>query len=130
MISSQTHSRYQGEKHLFLLFAPTEEDDRFDGQLLCMNDYKEEFIERDLVLFEIVGDAESRAAGEPLTEIEADSLRQRFGVGEEDFCAVLVGKDGSEKARWNGPIPPDELFRTVDAMPMRQQEMRASDHSG
>ncbi len=127
MITSQTLTRYEGAKRLFLVFTPSEEDDRFDGQLLCLNDYKEGFIERDLVLFEIIADRESRAAGEPLSAVEVDSLRKRYGVGEEDFAAVLVGKDGTEKARWEAPIPPDELFRTVDAMPMRQEEMRAED---
>ncbi len=127
VISSETHTRYEGAKRLFLLFTPSEEDDRFDGQLLCMNDYKEAFVERDLVLFEIIADGESRVAGEPLSAVEAQSLRKRYGVGEEDFLAVLIGKDGTEKSRWPGPVPPGELFRTVDAMPMRQAEMRAED---
>lgn len=130
MSNSETYSRYEGSKRLFLLFSPSEDDDRFDGQLLCMNDYKEGFVKRDLVLFEILAEGESRAAGEPLSAVEADALRKRFGAGDEDFLAVLIGKDGTEKARWDAPIPPDELFRTVDAMPMRQQEMNASEHHG
>ncbi|HEV2129811.1 MAG TPA: DUF4174 domain-containing protein [Longimicrobiaceae bacterium] len=128
MISSQTHTRYEGSKHLFLLFTPSEEDDRFDGQLLCMNDYKEGFIERDLVLFEVIGDGGSRAAGEPLSEVEAESLRKRFSVGEEDFLSVLIGKDGIEQARWQAPVPPGELFRTVDAMHSRDEGLRAQNH--
>jgi hypothetical protein len=126
VVSSQTFDPFEGEKRLFLVFSPTEEDDRFDGQLLCMNDYKEGFVERDLVLYEIFEQGESRVAGEPLSQVDADSLRMRFGIGSGEYVAVLVGKDGTEKTRWMEPVPPGELFRRVDAMPMRQQETAGS----
>ena len=38
---------------------------------------------------------------------------------------VLIGKDGGVKRRWDGPLHVDDLFATIDAMPMRQFEMRA-----
>jgi len=37
---------------------------------------------------------------------------------------VLIGKDGGEKRRWQDSLPRGELFDTIDAMPMRQYEMR------
>ncbi|MBW4517481.1 MAG: DUF4174 domain-containing protein [Timaviella obliquedivisa GSE-PSE-MK23-08B] len=40
------------------------------------------------------------------------------------FTVILVGKDGTEKQRSQTPIDPATIFRTIDAMPMRQQEMR------
>jgi hypothetical protein len=55
--------------------------------------------------------------------VDVDSLRLRYGVGEGDFLAVLVGRDGTEKHRSTEPIPPGELFRMIDAMPMRREEM-------
>jgi hypothetical protein len=127
VVSSQTFDPFEGDKRLFLVFSPSEVDDRFDGQLLCMNDYKEGFVERDLVLYEIFEKGMSRVAGEPLSQVDADSLRMRYGVGAGEYVAVLVGKDGTEKARWNDPVPPGELFRQVDAMPMRQQEAARTD---
>jgi hypothetical protein len=129
VVTSQTFDRYEGEKRLFLVFAPSEEEDRFDGQLLCLNDYKDGFIERDLVLWEIFEQGESSVAGEPLPAVEVDSLRKRFGVGKGDFVAVLVGKDGTEKQRWTEPVPPLDLLRAVDAMPMRQAEAAAREGS-
>lgn len=55
---------------------------------------------------------------------EATSLRDRFDVGSGMFTAVLVGKDGGEKFRSRNPIPPQDLFERIDAMPMRRREMR------
>lgn len=55
---------------------------------------------------------------------DGDGLRERFGVAAGDFVAILVGLDGTEKARWSEPVDPAELFALIDAMPMRQREMR------
>lgn len=40
------------------------------------------------------------------------------------FFVTLIGKDGGEKARWDLPVSSAEVFAIVDAMPMRQREMR------
>ena len=56
----------------------------------------------------------------------ADALRRRANCrGDLDF--VLIGKDGGEKMRWQESLPRRPLFDTIDAMPMRQYEMRQSE---
>jgi hypothetical protein len=117
MVSSSTFDRFEGDRRLLLIFAPSEEDDRFDGQLLCINDFKEGFLQRDVTVYTVVGEGESTAAGEPLSAVDVSTLRLRFGASEEDFLVVLVGKDGVEKKRWKEPASPDELFRTLDSPP-------------
>jgi len=37
---------------------------------------------------------------------------------------VLIGKDGSQKRRWSLFPTNDDLYSTIDAMPMRRFEMR------
>jgi hypothetical protein len=49
-------------------------------------------------------------------------LETRFGAPA--FSVVLIGKDGGEKLRRRTPLAPEELFAIVDAMPMRQAEVR------
>ncbi len=41
-----------------------------------------------------------------------------------DFITYLIGKDGGVKQRFSHSVSPNELFRIVDAMPMRRSEMR------
>jgi uncharacterized protein DUF4174 len=60
----------------------------------------------------------------PAGSAEAKALRTRLGLGNEPFQAVLVGKDGSAKLHATKPITARELIATIDAMPMRQDEMR------
>lgn len=71
------------------------------------------FAERDLFLVEGVGGG-----------AEARALRERFGTGAGGFRAVLVGKDGGAKITVDEPLGAEQLFATIDAMPMRQDEMR------
>lgn len=42
----------------------------------------------------------------------------------DDFAGYLLGKDGLLKKKFKQPIPADELFKLIDAMPMRRDEMK------
>ena len=59
-----------------------------------------------------------------LTSADAQSARQRFGVDAGDFLVILLGKDGGEKMRSNKPVTLETLIEIIDAMPMRQDEMK------
>lgn len=43
---------------------------------------------------------------------------------KEPFTVILVGKDGGEKLRTHEVLSLQKLYGTIDAMPMRQQEMK------
>ncbi|RZK33884.1 MAG: DUF4174 domain-containing protein, partial [Hymenobacter sp.] len=40
------------------------------------------------------------------------------------FSVVLIGKDGGVKLAQTQPLAPENLFGTVDKMPMRKQEAK------
>ena len=42
----------------------------------------------------------------------------------EDFVGWLIGKDGGIKETFKKPVAASALFKTVDGMPMRKQEMK------
>ena len=69
--------------------------------------------ERDLVTVEAYGEDATSAA-----------LRRRFDIPGTAFRALLIGKDGEAKLVSTDPIPAASLFSTIDAMPMRRDEMR------
>ena len=61
-----------------------------------------------------------------LVILRADGeLRSSLKIGENANIAILIGKDGTEKKRWDKPPTPDEVFKLIDSMPMRQQEMQS-----
>lgn len=50
-------------------------------------------------------------------------MYEHYGVGRVDFHMVLVGKDFTVKHRSDEPMPVEEIFKIIDAMPLRQAEM-------
>ena len=55
---------------------------------------------------------------------ERDGLRRRYDVAPDAFAVLLIGKDGGVKLRGVRPFALRTLFGAIDAMPMRQDEMR------
>ncbi|MFW2545226.1 DUF4174 domain-containing protein [Primorskyibacter sp. 2E107] len=93
-----------------LIFAPSGTDEDFRRQMRLFDAVRAGLAERDIVVF---ADTAPKAGG---------LLRQRFGI--EGFQVLLVGKDGGVKLSQSSPLAPDTLFATIDAMPMRRQEMQ------
>jgi hypothetical protein len=79
--------------------------------------------ERDIVIVWVTGDTIQAELG-PGPGLTANQLRARFGAGGSGFRIVLVGKDGGTKLTRSTPIGLRTLFATIDAMPMRRDEMR------
>lgn len=101
---------------VLVIAAPKAGDARLRAQREALAAVRPGSAERDLVVIEAVG-----------KEPRAEDLRRRFGLDAGIFRVVLVGKDGGEKLSSDEPIPPQKLFATIDAMPMRRQEMSSRD---
>jgi Domain of unknown function (DUF4174) len=115
--------QYQWKNRLLLIFAPSPEDEQYQEQLELLNN-ENELLERDLVLFHILGSHSGFAGEILLSEEEVTQLQKKFTVGPGAFTLVLIGKDSTEKQRWDKPIKSGDLFALIDDMPMRQREMR------
>ncbi len=79
--------------------------------------------ERDIVVVWVTGNTVSAELG-PGPGMTAAQLRARFGAPESGFRVILVGKDGGTKLSQSSPLGSAILFGTVDAMPMRRDEIR------
>lgn len=104
---------YRWKARLLVLAAPDPADPRLAAQRGILEAAKAGAGERDLVTVEAIG-----AAG------QAPQMRRRLSLPADAFRAVLVGKDGEAKIVSVEPITADRLFGTIDAMPMRRDEMR------
>jgi len=49
----------------------------------------------------------------------AEALRPQYRVNNDQFRAVLVGKDGGAKLQASKPVPASRLFALTGSMPMR-----------
>lgn len=116
-------SDYQWQHRIALIFAPSEQSPLYQQQMEQW-DASEGIQERELKLVEVLGTGAGRFDGQRISLMSAERLRQQFGITTEDFAVILVGKDGTEKQRSQTLIDPATIFSAIDAMPMRQQEMR------
>ncbi|MDR5761386.1 DUF4174 domain-containing protein [Caballeronia sp. LZ035] len=107
--------QYAWQKRLLIVFAGNADSAALSKQRATIKGSKG-FTERDLLVIEVIGD-DVQGVGD-----SASALRQRYGVKAGTFRVLLVGKDGGVKLDSHEPIESRDLFKTIDAMPMRKQE--------
>ncbi|MBT8410903.1 MAG: DUF4174 domain-containing protein [Octadecabacter sp.] len=92
-----------------IVFADSPNDPRFRQQMDLLSDRPELLAERDVI---IVTDTNPDARGD---------LRLR--LRPRGFMLVLMGKDGEVELRKPAPWDIREITRSIDKMPLRQQEI-------
>ncbi len=108
-----------------LIFAAGPEDPQLEIQLRTLGEHAAEAHDRDLVIIALPYRSPSPTAVK-LSQADADFARRQFGVPPGEFAAILLGKDGGAKLRSAKPLSMAKLIETIDAMPMRQGEMRGT----
>ena len=100
----------QWDKRVVIVFGP-EGDGKVREQIDLLTSDQKGLEDRDMVVLAVSG----------------NQVETKFGVSKPGapFSVILVGKDGGEKLRRSDPISREDLFGTIDAMPMRQREMKS-----
>lgn len=95
---------------LIVVFAQSPNDPQFIQQMALLTERIDELAERDVI---VIADT----LPEPPSALRT-SLRPRA------FMLVIVGKDGRTALRKPAPWDVREISRSIDKMPLRQQEIR------
>ena len=106
-----------------IVFAPTPSNAQLVIQRTIVSMNLAGFRERNIAAIEVTGSGIRSKLG-PLPRATANALRKHCGVAGWQFRAILVGKDGGSKLQSSRAMSTRHLFGTIDAMPMRRQEMR------
>ena len=106
-----------------LIFAPRPDDAQLSLQLRMLNEHAADADERQIVPI-VVPFENPSSTMLALSGSDAEAARRRFHVAPGDFRVILIGKDGGAKLQSAKLIPVAKLIETIDAMPMRQEEMR------
>lgn len=106
----QELASYRGTQRTLVVFAASESDPAYQAQQKLSAAAQPGFTERDLVVLPVLGNA---------AELDA-----RFGLEAGRFAVVLVGKDGHAALKSTEPLAASAIFAAIDAMPMRQAEIR------
>ena len=116
--SAQVAGRWEARP--LLVFAPDEAQAAPQVALLddpAREDYR-------LAVYVVTPAAVAPRFGAPAPGADAAALRKRFDVSAGDFRVVLIGLDGGAKLVRGAPVALEELAATIEAMPMRRDELR------
>jgi len=95
-----------------IVFARDANDADLKRQFSMLAKAKVGLSDRDVVLQEVIG-----------THSQSEEIHRKFGFAS-GFHVLLFGRDGQIADSSDHPWLPQKLFQIIDAMPMRQQEMR------
>ena len=121
--AAQSMANYRWKKRPLVVFAESDGSPLLAEQRQIVSRNRSDLNKRDVVVVWVIGSSLSTELGPPPSS-NATSLRARYNVADGEFRAVLVGKDGREKLSSSKPLAAEKLFATIDAMPMRRDEMR------
>lgn len=101
-------------QRVMVIFAADKDDGKLKEQDRIVDSNTQGFAERDIKVFQLIG-----------PDSKNQQLRDKLRVHGPGFAVVLIGKDGYVKLRKAEPVSAEELFRLIDSMPMRREEMKA-----
>lgn len=116
---------YLWRNRLLILVAPEGSDPAVEQVLETSRRHLDEFNDRHLLVIQLFEYGQSLVNGRPVSAGQAKRLRDRLDVNTGDRLLLLVGKDGGVKRRAALLTDLHEIFRQIDAMPMRREEIRA-----
>ncbi|WP_172826884.1 DUF4174 domain-containing protein [Flammeovirga sp. SJP92] len=125
----QNLSDYKWTNRVLIINAPISLSEKFQNQLIEIQQNYTGLRERKIVLITIVGTKYSALDfTDPESNTQWKSLTKELEeVCHESFEVVLIGLDGSEKLRQTEVLYKEDLFQLIDRMPMRRLEMNEND---
>jgi hypothetical protein len=129
-VSAVSLDDYLWRNRLLILVAPDVADPAIEGVLETLKHHSYELADRHMLVIQLYENVQSVVDDRPITAQQSNRLRSDLGVGPAERLLLLIGKDGSVKRR--APLDTDvqEIFRQIDAMPMRREEIRTRPPSG
>ena len=116
---------YQWKNRILIIFIPSMNYENYEAQKEILRNQAAGILDRDLRIVEVLEKQSSSDLDISLSGESACNLRKKFGVTANEFQVILIGKDGTVKLRSKEAVSTSALFQLIDAMPMRQEEMRA-----
>ena len=115
---------YKWERRILIIFSPDTKQSEYQNQIKELKGQKEGMKERHMLIVHVLPGELAKLQLEEPKEINQEQLRDRFDIQREEFTVLLIGKDGGIKMKSNQALEIKDIFGRIDAMPMRQREMR------
>jgi hypothetical protein len=126
-ISAQTFDlkNYVWRKRVLLVLAPNAENELYKQQLRAIKRDKKDFEDRDLIVISLFVASGLDENNKTISIEKVSALRKKYKISDTEFRAILIGKDGGKKESREKPFDNPQLFKIIDAMPMRKDEIKS-----
>ncbi len=122
-MSAQDLSSHEWKDRLLLVLTSENSRDLYKEQMNILNDNFDGLEERKLVIYSVMPDQYKK--GIHAEEwMKSSTLNDRYRQEGKEFEVILLGLDGRIKLRQSEILSIEKLFGTIDAMPMRRNEIR------
>ena len=109
---------------ILLVFVNEDADSKAIKEMFAK--HADETNDRDIRFF-IINNEVPTNGKEILTKRCVTELKAKYDIPDRGMTVILIGKDGGEKYR-KDRLDLEEVYRVIDVMPMRIQEMRSKRH--
>lgn len=117
--ASESLTDYAWKDRILIVFSASGQSNELAEQRRIIHDAGTTFDDRSLRVVEVVGNQVNGASD------SADALRTRYGIDTNAFKVLLIGKDSGVKIASATPVNANDLNDTIDAMPMRRNEVQS-----
>ena len=128
-IMGQNLDDHRWERRILIVCAPEKTNSHLETQMKEFEFSDSDLKDRKMVIYEVIGDVfrlEDFVDGKKNEQWNPKKDRfDKIRWNKNEFGVFLIGLDGGIKLRRNAVLPKEELFRIIDAMPMRIGEMRS-----
>jgi hypothetical protein len=107
-------ARFQGENNVLILFDRRASSPDVQQQTENLADYTMEMIDHDLVTMLLVDRGKGAFAGKPVSPKVTRTLRNRFGLTDDRFAVILLGKAGQVLDIWKQPVEAPRILAEID----------------
>jgi hypothetical protein len=124
--NAQNLDKHQWENRIIIIKTTDENNAKYQKQIEEFKNEENGLLDRKLVLYKVVEDTYSfsdfNSKSMDFQTISNPSKRNLF-KHKHDFEVLLIGLDGGVKIVQQEVLTIQKLFNTIDAMPMRQNEL-------
>ena len=122
-MSAQELSSHKWKDRLLLILNTENSKSLHQEQIKILQDNIEGLEERKLVIYSVMPDQFKKGIGSE-SWMKSARLNDRYRQEGKEFEVILIGLDGGVKLRQSEILSIEKLFATIDAMPMRRNEIR------
>jgi len=121
----RTLKDFQWENRLLIIYADDQKSSYLQEQLTEIIQKQEDYNERNLKVIILKNQKVEIWKSNENQLLDFHQITKKLKIDtKQSYQNLLIGKDGGVKLKSSVPISNAKLFETIDAMPMRQREMR------